>query len=194
MSKHLTVFAGVLMCMGLASSPAGGQGTVAPTHSGQDLPETPKAAPKPPRSAAVMHLSPEERVKFGWGEEGFGPKRTRKLRHIPEMQLAEMAQSGDAEAAYILWQLLQSDQRLDEAERVALEQGRVNGHTFLIATMAARYQSESNPRGLVLYRLCAKMGDAVCARKYQSATAVWKPDEASIESEAAALLRQLGRQ
>jgi hypothetical protein len=150
--------------------------------------------PKPPyQTAAVMHLSLEDRLKFGWGEHGLGPKLTRRLRDVPYTELAAMARSGDAEAAYILWQLLQSDQRLADAEHVALEQGRVNGHTFLIATMGARYQSESSPRELVLYKVCELMGDGLCARKYASARVVWQPDDAAIEREARALLEQMGR-
>ncbi len=195
--KALSITMVAICATGFAQQPDGGQSA--------------SATPLPPgKSPAERSATLTERVKFGYESDGWGSRLNSSLHRASDEQLRCMAATGDAGAAKTLCGRLAdgADARLTrvpEAEEVALEQYRLNGHTFLIYMTAGRYRSAAEDecgfpdkgclvgnvnfqKSAAWYRLGEKLGDPVSAFGLKQLQRLAKPDVEIVERDAEALL------
>jgi hypothetical protein len=148
----------------------------------------------------VRHATLDQRLKYGYGANGLGPTARAGLREKSEKELLVLAESGDAAAAHLLWTIYQGEGdvsdlatvRIDDVERLAVDQYRRTGHTSLIYMTALRYELAARYDDAVAwYRTGGALGDPVCEHEAISRARKSKVDEARISARVQELLTQL---
>ena len=160
-----------------------------------------QASARPTGNIALLHASLEERLKLGYGVDGWGPRGSPELYNKTENELRAMADAGDASAAHFLWTYYQgegetsdlSTVRIAEMEELALDQFRRTGQTFLIYLVALRYQDVPGYQTATAawYSLGAELGDPVCVHKAKRIQSEYEVDRSLVDSQVEELLGRI---